>query len=268
MHDGAHQRCGSQWGCDRKFYPGHQIMFMLSGRGHGTYDGQPWTAHAGDAVLMDLRTWHTYYSAPHDPWEMYWVRLDGPGVSETFTRMIESAGSPVMPFASRAKLDDDFRAIFEQLAGDSPGYEGWIFHRLTGLIANVAEGLRRRDATAGMKDESPQSGGITAAIALLRAEHRRNLSLGELARAAHMSVFHFARRFKHRTGFTPMEYLEKLRISRAQELILSEPEFSVKQIASATGYDDAAYFSRVFRKCTGVSPRDYRQTIGVEGLGR
>ena len=266
MHDAAHQRCGTQWGCDRKFYPGHQIMFMLSGHGHGTYAGQSWTAQSGDAVLMDLRIWHTYYSDPREPWTMYWVRFDGPGVDKVFTRLIDASGSPVIPYASRAKLDDDFQAIFDLHAGDSPGYEAWVFHRLTGLVANVTEGLKRKDSAAGATLETtPNSGGgggVAAAIALLRSEHRRNLALADLARAAHMSVFHFARRFKITTGFTPMEYLEKYRISRAQELILSEPGFSLKEIASGAGYSDPAYFSRVFRKCTGVSPSEYRRTLG------
>ena len=236
-------------------------MFMLTGHGHGSYGGQKWTARAGDAVLMDLRIPHTYYSDPGDPWEMYWVRMGGPGVDELFSRLIETAGSPVIPFASRARIDADIQAIFDLHGPQTPGYKAWIFHHLTGLVANVTEGLRRRDDSAG--ETLPRaSGGIAAATALLRAEHAGTVSLRELARAAHMSIFHFSRRFKAATGFSPMDYLEKFRISRAQELILSDPDMKLKQIASETGYADAAYFSRVFKKCTGVSPREYRKALG------
>ena len=261
VHDLAHQTCGSDWGCSRKFYPGHQIMFMLTGRGHGTYGSSTWTAKMQDAVLMDLRTPHTYYSDPTDPWEMLWIRFDGPGLSEIFSRLIEAAGSPVIPFASLSRVNADFDAIFTLLSDHPPGYDTWAWHHLTGLMANVTEGLQRKDTVAGATlQETP--GGIAAALALLRSEHTRTLSLAELAHAAHMSHFHFTRRFKQSTGFTPMEYLEKFRISRAQELILSNPGMSFKEIAQASGFSDPAYFSRIFSKRIGVSPREYRRNLG------
>ena len=236
-------------------------MFMLSGRGHGTYDRKPWNAAAHDAVLMDLRTPHSYYSDPADPWEMFWIRFDGPGVSEMFTRLIAAAGSPVIPFASEKKARADFRTIFALFTSHPPGYDTWGWHHLTGLMANITEGLQSKDTVAGSTlQDTP--GGIAAALALLRSNHTRTLALSELAKAAHMSPFHFGRRFKQSTGFTPMEYLEKFRISRAQELTLSQPGMSFKEIATASGFGDAAYFSRIFRKRTGVSPREYRRNLG------
>jgi AraC-like DNA-binding protein len=261
VHDAAHQRCGRTWGCDRRFYPGHQIMFMLTGHGHGTYDRTPWRASAHDAVLMDLRTPHTYYSDPADPWEMLWIRFDGPGVSEIFTRMIAAAGSPVIPFASEKKVRADFAAIFRLFTSHSAGYDAWAWHHVTGLVANVTEGLQKKDTVAGATLQHTP-GGITAALSLLRSDHTRTLALSELARTAHMSPFHFSRRFKQSTGFTPMEYLEKFRISRAQEMVLSQPGMSFKEIANASGFTDPAYFSRIFRKRTGVSPREYRRNLG------
>lgn len=236
-------------------------MFMLRGRGHGTYGGVPWRAQTQDAVLMDLRTPHTYYSEAADPWDMLWIRFDGPGLSEIFTRLIEAAGSPVIPFASMEQLWRDFETIFSLLSTHPPGYDTWVWHHLTGLIANVTEGLQRKDTVAGSTlQETP--GGIAAALALLRSEHTRTIALSELARAAHMSPFHFTRRFKASTGFTPMEYLEKFRISRAQELILSHPGMSLKEVAAASGFGDPAYFSRIFHKRIGVSPREYRRNLG------
>ena len=236
-------------------------MFMVSGRGHGTYGTTAWTAKKQDAVLMDLRTPHTYYSDAADPWEMLWIRFDGPGLSEIFSRLIEAAGSPVIPFASFERVNADFDAIFTLLTDHPPGYDTWAWHHLTGLMANVTEGLQRKDTIAGAAlQETP--GGIAAALALLRSEHTRTLALAELAHAAHMSPFHFTRRFKQSTGFTPMEYLEKFRISRAQELILSNPGMSLKEIAAASGFSDPAYFSRIFSKRIGVSPREYRRNLG------
>lgn len=232
-------------------------MFMLRGSGDGTYRGQPWTAGSGVAVLMDLRQPHSYRSNPDDPWEMMWLRLDGPGVAETFQSAIDSAGSIVIPFASEKQVRADFERLLDILEEQRPGNEAWVWHALTGLMANIMAGL---GAARGSRSENFPAG-IAAAIETIRQNAEKNLSLRELARAAHLSVFHFARSFKNTTGFTPMEYLEKTRINRAQELLASRPQMQLKEIAQAVGYGDPAYFSRVFHKRAGVSPRDYRKSL-------
>ncbi len=260
VHQLAHQQCGDGYGCDRESFPGHQIMFMLRGKGHGSYKGKPWVAGPGTAVLMDLHHRHTYYSDNADPWEMYWVIFEGPGVAEMFNQVIDAAGSPVVPFDSAEKIISDFSALFELLERRAVGDDAWVWHYLTGLMANIIAGLERiRGDTE--PDEGSAPAGVAAALAMLREQHHRTISLTELAGAAHMSLFHFTRRFKQSTGFTPMEYLEKLRIGRAQELLLSQPRMNLKEIAQTVGYDDPAYFSRVFRKRAGVPPREYRKSL-------
>ncbi|MBI3831236.1 MAG: helix-turn-helix transcriptional regulator [Planctomycetes bacterium] len=265
VHNAAHQRCGTDWGCNRKSYFGHQVMFMAAGKGKGSYQGRPWTAKAGEAVLMDLRYPHTYYADPADPWEMYWIIFDGPGVAEIFTALIRSAGSPVLPFASLSRMKADFKAIFALLAEHSPGYDAWVWNHLAGLVANIVEGLRRagREADTSL---AHAPAGVAASLAYLRQFHQRALTLDELARQAHMSTFHFVRRFKRATGFTPIEYLEKYRVGRAQELMMTQPELRLGEISRAVGYDDPAYFSRVFRKRTGWPPSVFRK--GLPGASR
>jgi AraC-like DNA-binding protein len=255
-----HQRCGTHYGCKRDTAIGHQIMFMTAGRGEGTYQGKHWTAQRGDAVLMDLRRPHEYYAAKKAPWEMYYVRFDGPGVAQVFDTLVYAARSPVIPYSSERRMKRDFAALIRILKSRPSAFDVWVFHHLTGLIANIAEGLQSR--IHGTLDIDTPSSGIPAALALIRSEYTRTIALKELAQAACMSPFHFARQFKRQTGFTAMEYLEKFRISRAQEQILSQPNISLKQIAAQVGYSDAAYFSRIFRRRTGMPPLTYR----TEGL--
>ena len=67
VYDGAHWRCDTRYGCKRTSYPGFQFMFMVAGRGTGGYQGKPWAAKKGDAVLMDLRQPHWYWADASDP---------------------------------------------------------------------------------------------------------------------------------------------------------------------------------------------------------
>ena len=80
----------------------------------------------------------------------------------------------------------------------------------------------------------------------------------EIKRSGYSSD-HFRRCFKAETGYTPLEYLTFLRINHAKKLLRSMPPQPVESIAVGCGFSDEFYFSRVFKKQTGTSPREYRK---------
>ena len=84
-----------------------------------------------------------------------------------------------------------------------------------------------------------------------------DLGLSELAAEAGMSTFHFAREFKRATGATPHQYLIKLRIERAKEL-LSHSKMSLVDVGSRAGFSHQSHFTRLFRRLTGTTPQSYR----------
>jgi len=71
------------------------------------------------------------------------------------------------------------------------------------------------------------------------------------------SYAHLCRVFRRQYGVTPVEYLNALRIEQAKELLAAGNE-SILDIARKSGFNHAQYFSRMFRRQTGQSPRDYR----------
>ncbi|HEY0502273.1 MAG TPA: AraC family transcriptional regulator [Lysobacter sp.] len=105
--------------------------------------------------------------------------------------------------------------------------------------------------TSGLSDRA-----LERTIAHIHAHLFDNLSLGDLARIACVSRFHFARMFRVRTGFSPMKYVQNERIEIAKHLLRTH-EGNISSIAAALGFFDQSHFSRVFRKLTGVSPGRY-----------
>ena len=87
---------------------------------------------------------------------------------------------------------------------------------------------------------------------------RRVITLGDAAQAVHLSQNHFCTVFSQETGSTFIEYLTGLRLERAREL-LEGTQMRSSQIAQEIGYRDPHYFSYLFKKHTGLSPRDWRR---------
>ncbi|WP_372831590.1 helix-turn-helix domain-containing protein, partial [Pontibacterium sp.] len=74
----------------------------------------------------------------------------------------------------------------------------------------------------------------------------------------------FLRRFVRGTGLKPSEYLQKLRVSKACD-ILESTQNTVENIAAQVGYDDASAFRKVFIKIVGLTPREFRARFGSGG---
>lgn len=83
-----------------------------------------------------------------------------------------------------------------------------------------------------------------------------NLNLEDLAKIAKMSKYHFCRSFKKHYGIAPMQYFVELRISKAKELLMFS-DLNITQIAYSVGFNDARYFSQVFKQKESLAPAEY-----------
>ena len=91
----------------------------------------------------------------------------------------------------------------------------------------------------------------------IEENYSKNVSLDDVSRILNISPYYFSKLFKEDTGEGFVEYVTRIRIDKAKEL-LSESEYSMKEICSMVGYSDPNYFSRIFRKTVGISPTEYK----------
>lgn len=104
-------------------------------------------------------------------------------------------------------------------------------------------------------------GGLTGStlhrvLAYIDEHMGERISLGELAREAGISRFHFARQFRLSTGESPMEYLRRVRIERSKR-ILQARETTIAEVAATLGFSDQSHFTRIFGRLVGVSPGNF-----------
>lgn len=103
---------------------------------------------------------------------------------------------------------------------------------------------------------------IARAREFIAANHGEDLSLTDVAKAVHMSTFYFCKQFKKATGLSFTNYLSRVRVEKAKELLLN-PHARVSEVAFECGFQSLTHFNRIFRKLLGESPTAYRERIAL-----
>ena len=91
----------------------------------------------------------------------------------------------------------------------------------------------------------------------VKSNYGRRITLEEIAAYVYLSGSHVSALFKKETGQTVSEYIHHIRIEKSKRL-LREEGISIADAAAQCGFEDQSYFSRVFKKQTGISPKKYR----------
>src|SRR6185295_1915926 len=145
---------------------------------------------------------------------------------------------------------------------ESEGLSGRLYAE---SLANVLAVHLLRHYTVGGSDPQRFTGGLSAqklkqVIAFVEENYSNDVRLAELANAAGMSSFHFAREFKRTTGTTPHQYLIKFRVERAKTL-LAERELPLIEVGLQSGFSHQSHFTRLFHRLTGTTPQSYRLSL-------
>lgn len=151
----------------------------------------------------------------------------------------------------------DVRAALKE--GALPGEEEFLLRALK--EGALASGRALVDMTLrSMREGGGREAPVARLQAFLNTHFAENLSLEEMAAMVHLSAGYLSREFKRAAGCTVGEYVNRLRIERAKAM-LRDGSMRNADIAAAVGIEDPVYFSRVFKKATGLRPTEYRASL-------
>lgn len=229
-----------------------ELIYVLAGDGELLGEA-PFKLRAGLACLVPPGVAHVERSPA--VMDVLWIGLAG--------ARLEAGRSVEPPGVARATLDAEARPVAERLWTLGQRGFGPLGPELDGLALALVAGLWRRlaeSATAG-----PAAGDrIAAAVAYLNTNFAADLDVADLAGQAGCSAGHFHRLFHQRTGQTPGHYLTAVRVREAWRW-LRNTTVPVHRIARLCGYHDAHYFSNVFHRHTGLTPRAARRLPAEAG---
>jgi AraC-like DNA-binding protein len=237
----------------------YRLFVAVAGRAAFRVGEQPYRLEAGAVLLVPPRALLEARQDPDQPLDAFVIdfeaRLYGLIDVPAF------CGLPVwlMPsLARRQKIADSAFAIVRHLTYLIPGYQLAVHTHCVRLLD-----LLWKETLA----QTPDTPGDTPAAELLRlrpalhiieTRYAERLTLAELASTVHLNPAYFATVFRQLAGMPPHQYLARYRVQRARDLLLLS-KHSLDEIASLTGFYDAAHLIRVFQRVEGISPGRFRK---------
>lgn len=138
------------------------------------------------------------------------------------------------------------------------------YNAMIRLLKVFADHLSMISNQVLVREENTENPMITRAKDYIERNQSEDISLAAVARAVNTSTFYFCKMFKKATGLTFTEYLGRVRVEKAKQLLLN-PHVRVSEVAFEVGFQSLSQFNRVFKRITGQSPTDYRERLPRAG---
>ena len=233
----------------------YQLLYIASGKGYFYFKGskEPTVVTKGNMVLFRPKEPQVYYYYAVDKTEVYWVHFTGWKVEE---------------YLERYELPKEENVFFTGVSPDYPWIYNQIIRELQLQRENYEDMIRlflrhifltiNRYIKEGKQTKNDTINDIERAVHYFNENYSKPISIEQYASEHLMSVNWFIHNFKNVMKVPPMQYIVSLRIAAAKGY-LENSNKNITEIANTIGYDNALYFSRLFRKYTGVTPSEYRK---------
>ncbi|MCR4735728.1 MAG: AraC family transcriptional regulator [Treponema sp.] len=224
----------------------HQILFTISGKGVFKCEGKTIILKKNDLLYMPPGIVHEYFPQKND-WQTKWLVFRGEyidslmknlGFKKWFVKNVENLSEIENPFDRLFKLSES--------SENSQKCSILLYEFILLIKRNCLE-----------KSNPLTNLHVQKAIKYMEENYSRDITIEEISKSADLSIQHFCRIFHRITKMRPLEYLAKIRISRAKSL-LENSNLSVSQVGKAVGYQDNNYFGIVFKNHEGISPGKWK----------
>lgn len=237
---------------------GYKLVFIVRGSGYVEQEGtERQKLHEGDMFVLFPRVRHYYYADPDDPWELIWTFFSGSICAET----LASIGVSVKECVVRSVMNSSIYRTHTRLLRGMQDTTDSSNLKATGymyvLFAQIKAGIESNQQRVV---EHSRESVVEKAASFVEQNYYMPLDVDALCDHVNYSRSYLSRAFRQEMNSTIPEFITSVRIRNAK-LLLEETDLSIKEVACSVGVEDSFYFSKIFKKATGVSPSAYKKAV-------
>lgn len=230
----------------------HCLIYCQSGEISLTIDDHLLLMKRGDIVLKCPKQKMVVMAEPEQQYEFYWINFSGNLADDFAQRLLMKMENNIAQVGILTTIVNDIEGL---LVLGKNGYTATnvihAVHVLQQALSFLALQLRLNTSSKGSKFD------LDAIENVMRNNLHHELNLDTLAHYSQLSKYHFCKKFKELTDSSPIQHFINMKINKAC-FLLDNSNDTIKTIGESLGYNDAYYFSRLFKKTVGISPKKYR----------
>ncbi len=241
----VHRRKGSEQ---------YVLIYCHKGQGKLFLNKEKNTLSPNTFYIIPPNTPHLYQASKTNPWSIYWVHFTGSQAKFLYAKFLDiyAAEIPGVSFVERRlNLFDNLMDVLED------GYRTSNVEYVNLSLWQLLNSFLYQDFFVEVGKRKNEDNITDSIITYMKSQLDKALKIEEMALYFNYSPSHFFSIFKKKTGFSPINYFNDLKIQKACQY-LSFTSMSVKEISYTLGFNDPLYFSRLFKKIMGVPPLRYR----------
>ena len=238
------RHCSPSWVMNESVIDFIDLTYLFEGRATYTINGIAYEAEKGDLICAPRGSVRYAEIDPNNPMSCYASNI----------WLVNIQGSPMdLPFPVHSKLGicDDIMSMYHELNREwinkKSGYSLKVCSLLMGILHRYFSLLYYKN------NGSSYDPRIQTVIKYMYNNIEASISVDDLAGLVGLNASYFGTLFSKTTGFSVKEYINRIKIDNAENLI-SSGEFSVSEAARRSGFNDMFYFSKIFKKIRGYSP--------------
>ena len=222
--------------------------YILSGSGYIEVNGKTFKVSANDVYIIEPGQDHTYYSDSKNPFKKIWINF----YSDIFTEIFKSFGLSNKTVFHNTETLELFKEI--QNLKKVSNFSDDICYDIAPVIFKIL-------CILATNDNKQVSLSKTAKLTKRYIDESiySNTTLEDIANMLNLSKAHIIREFSKNYGISPYNYLIEQKIATAKKMLILH-NMNISEISSQLGFEDANYFSKLFKKKTGISPLQYRKS--------
>ncbi len=236
----------------------YQLIYICEGQCVVTLDGAVHIAYPGDCVLYRPGEVQDYLLAKKVEPHTYWIHFNG-DVCQKLFETLSLQNVHIIKTEQNREIEHLISRICQYYNLEVPNRELICSGLMQSILALLSNEVHKQTHIT----EGKGKGKISELISRIKMVPNLNITVSECADFCKMSKVHFSRVFKQITGMPPVQFMLKIRIDRAKEL-LDFTDKPIAEIAEASGFPDQNYFARTFKQFIGMSPTQYRRTGKAE----